>query len=172
MHGQQPARPVLIYYHLPEDKDEVDIPNAFPVLKPGGGIRLQDVRAKFPLPGKYHFRFKTRLGDSSSALWMDMTSEDSQVPTFEGRIVAKVTRLSWDTQTSSPPIARTASVITSEAGSAAPQHPQRSPTAQAELLGFDDNTSATHPAAASPASNSRVSRPTQDRRDEFDMLFG
>ncbi|CAK9114053.1 Hypothetical protein SCF082_LOCUS52851 [Durusdinium trenchii] len=45
------ARPILVFYHIPGDGDEAEMPNAFPVLKPEGQVMLQDVRSKFPLPG-------------------------------------------------------------------------------------------------------------------------
>mmetsp|Transcript_109749 Transcript_109749/g.291519 ORF Transcript_109749/g.291519 Transcript_109749/m.291519 type:complete len:174 (-) Transcript_109749:81-602(-) len=172
MQGQQ--RPVLIYYYIPEDKDEADIPNAFPVLKPGGQIQLRDIRAKFPLPGKYHFRFKMRLGDTVSALWMDVTNEDSQVPMFDGRIVAKVTRLSWGLAASS---------------SVPAQSPPAAPVAEAhaELLGFDGHTPSPVAAAAGGGAQPRAAWPAQGansqpppppaapqvqaKNNDFDMLF-
>merc|ERR1719270_1854057 len=100
---QQAARPVLVYYHILEDKDDAETPNAFPLLPMGGGVKLQDIRAKFPLPGQYHFRFKMRLSEASPLLWMDMTNEDSQVPLLDGKIVAKVTRISWERRVETTP---------------------------------------------------------------------
>ena len=41
----------LVYYVIPEDYDELDRPNAFPVAKELNDIRLRDVKQKFPLPG-------------------------------------------------------------------------------------------------------------------------
>ena len=35
-------------------------------MRSGNAIKLRDVRAKFPLPGAYHFRFKMRRGAPSS----------------------------------------------------------------------------------------------------------
>mmetsp|Transcript_64152 Transcript_64152/g.128820 ORF Transcript_64152/g.128820 Transcript_64152/m.128820 type:complete len:187 (-) Transcript_64152:98-658(-) len=185
MQGQQ--RPVLIYYYIPEDKDEADIPNAFPVLKPGGEIRLRDIRAKFPLPGKYHFRFKMRLGDTSSALWMDVTNEDSQVPMFDGKIVAKVTRLSWGQAASSSLPAQSPSAPAAEAAVA--PSPQARMQASAELLGFDGHSPP--PSAVGGAAQPRAAWPTQGdmlqtnaqpppppappqaqaKNNDFDMLF-
>ena len=51
----------------------------------------------FPLPGAYHFRFKTRLEPKPSGpvVWMDVTEDAAEVPSFDhGLILAKVTRLS------------------------------------------------------------------------------
>merc|ERR1719258_820167 len=93
--AQAITKPILIYYHVPGDGDEADPPNAFPVLKAGGQVKLQDIRTKFPLPGSYHFRFKMKFGETS-CVWMDVTNEESQVPMYDGKVVAKVTRVSWD----------------------------------------------------------------------------
>ncbi|CAK9073455.1 unnamed protein product [Durusdinium trenchii] len=87
------ARPILVFYHIPGDGDEAEMPNAFPVLKPEGQVMLQDVRSKFPLPGTYHFRFKMRWGpDPLQVAWMDVTNEAAQVPFFDGKVVAKAVR--------------------------------------------------------------------------------
>ena len=51
--------------------------------------REGQVRAAFPLPGQYHFRFKVK--HDASYVWMDITSEDAVVPNTQGRIVMKVT---------------------------------------------------------------------------------
>mmetsp|Transcript_3635 Transcript_3635/g.9376 ORF Transcript_3635/g.9376 Transcript_3635/m.9376 type:complete len:221 (-) Transcript_3635:68-730(-) len=106
----------LVFYHIPADGDEADTPNAYPVLKPGGAPTVREVRAKFPVPGIYHFRFKMKWGDStSSAVWMDVPNEDSQVPTYDGKIVAKVTRVSWE--------ASPQAVAAAERAAAAPPSP-------------------------------------------------
>eukprot|EP01066_Platyproteum_vivax_P006930 Platyproteum_vivax@DN2580_c0_g1_i1.p1 len=87
------AKPTLVYYIVPSDYDDMEHPNAFPIQKPQEEIKLKDIRAKFPLPGKYHFRFKLRY--DNSFVWIDVTNDDSSVPIFQQRIVAKVLRLSW-----------------------------------------------------------------------------
>eukprot|EP00438_Fugacium_kawagutii_P005751 Skav227239 [mRNA] locus=scaffold2789:107509:108409:- [translate_table: standard] len=60
---------------------------------PGHGVKLKDVKATFPLPGQYHFRFKMKW--ESGAVWMDVTNEESMVPTFEDKVIAKVLRVNW-----------------------------------------------------------------------------
>mmetsp|Transcript_102869 Transcript_102869/g.331888 ORF Transcript_102869/g.331888 Transcript_102869/m.331888 type:complete len:203 (+) Transcript_102869:89-697(+) len=194
--GQQPARPVLIYYYIPEDKDEADIPNAFPVLKPGGGVRLQDIRAKFPLPGTYHFRFKMRLGESASALWMDVTNEESQVPVCDGKIVAKVTRLSWGASAGSaargPAAVAGGDSVAVNGLQARQQRTSMTPAAPPDVLSFD--SAPAPPRGGSPAKTRTAWSAQEDmlpaeappppppqvmggskppsKQDEFDMLFG
>lgn len=47
-----------IYYHIPEDFDTPELPNAFVIEKFINNISLKDVRECFPIEGNYHFRFK------------------------------------------------------------------------------------------------------------------
>eukprot|EP00397_Hematodinium_sp_SG-2012_P025932 GEMP01027131.1.p1 GENE.GEMP01027131.1~~GEMP01027131.1.p1 ORF type:complete len:204 (+),score=33.84 GEMP01027131.1:38-649(+) len=92
----QGAQPVLIYYHIPADHDDPANPNAFPVaLAPGTkDLKLKELRKRFPLPGIYHFRFRMRW-EGDKTIWMDVTNDESPVPRFEDKIIAKVLRLSW-----------------------------------------------------------------------------
>jgi hypothetical protein len=86
-----------VFYHLPSDRDDPDHPNAYQINKNVDDVTLQDVRENFPLPGKYHFRFKVRLGDSNNSYWLDVNDDSKIVPALgPRRIVAKVLRLSWD----------------------------------------------------------------------------
>lgn len=60
---------------------------------------LLQVKQAFPLPGRYHFRFKSPLvpgGDREKgglAVWMDCTDDRQPVPVWQSQIVAKVTRI-------------------------------------------------------------------------------
>ncbi|CAK9002100.1 Hypothetical protein SCF082_LOCUS7194 [Durusdinium trenchii] len=78
---------MLAYYWLPGDNDDQEHPNAFEVIHGGHGVKLKDIKAAFPLPGQYHFRFKMKW--ESGAVWMDVTNEDSMVPMFEDKVIAK-----------------------------------------------------------------------------------
>lgn len=49
----------------------------------------------FPLPGSYHFRFKKQLGESK-VVWLDLVDDSAEVPSFDGVILAKVSRISMD----------------------------------------------------------------------------
>lgn len=47
-----------VLYYLPEDMDDTKQLNCFIIHKEARNITLKDVRANFPLPGDYHFRFQ------------------------------------------------------------------------------------------------------------------
>ena len=86
---------IFVCYHLPSDRDDSEHPNAFTV--PKENITLGELKKAFPLPGTYHFRFKTDAG-----FWLDCTDENACVPlSGPRRIVTKVLRLSW-TNASTP----------------------------------------------------------------------
>jgi len=88
----------LVCYHLPSDRDDPEHPNVYQINKPVEDVTLQDIKNNFPLPGNYHFRFKA--GESHSPYWIDVTDMNKVVPSFGPRrtIVAKVLRLSWQTE--------------------------------------------------------------------------
>jgi hypothetical protein len=101
-----------VFYHLPSDKDDPDHPNAYQINKPADDITLQDVRDNFPLPGKYHFRFKVRLGDSNNSFWLDVNDETKIVPAFgPRRIIVKALRLSWEDSSRSKKTSPVPSVV-------------------------------------------------------------
>lgn len=92
-------------YFIPEDGDEEAHPNVFLAPKPrqqGAPPTLRAVRDAFPLPGQYHFRFKSPLYPGADrekgamAVWMDVTQDQQPVPTWKTGIVAKVTRISME----------------------------------------------------------------------------
>lgn len=56
-------------------------------------IKLKDLKAAFPLDGEYHFRFKYKL--NGQIVFMDLPSESSGLPLFDGKIFMKATRISW-----------------------------------------------------------------------------
>jgi hypothetical protein len=193
------SAPVLVYYWIPGDNDENDCPNVFPVPSKGGGpLKLRDIRARFPLPGVYHFRFKMRW--ENAAVWMDVTNEESNVPLFEEKVWAKVLRVSWDD--SAPGKAGSAAAAkaaasnqpASTASEAKPQGQpeQRLPPAaaksapQEDMLGFGDmralgsQGSQASPgvvprtmSAPSPSLGGGFQQASPKKNDnEFDMLFG
>ncbi|CAB9522682.1 expressed unknown protein [Seminavis robusta] len=94
-----------IRYFIPEDGDEEAYPNVFLAAKSrhaGVPPTLGQIRDAFPLPGRYHFRFKSPLfpgGDrdkDAMAVWMDCVKDTAPVPTWRNTIVAKVTRLGME----------------------------------------------------------------------------
>eukprot|EP00555_Chaetoceros_dichaeta_P010771 CAMPEP_0198264120 /NCGR_PEP_ID=MMETSP1447-20131203/14896_1 /TAXON_ID=420782 /ORGANISM="Chaetoceros dichaeta, Strain CCMP1751" /LENGTH=296 /DNA_ID=CAMNT_0043952969 /DNA_START=103 /DNA_END=993 /DNA_ORIENTATION=+ len=94
-----------IKYFVPEDGDTEEHPNIFMLPKStqsGSSPRLGDVRDNFPMPGKYHFRFKSPLIPGTDrekgavAVWMDCVQDDQHVAVWKNSIFAKVTRISMD----------------------------------------------------------------------------
>jgi DIX domain len=83
----------MIYYHIPEDNDVSDEPNAFGISKPIDQIKLGDIRKHFPLTGKYHFRFKHLINKTN--VWMDLNGDDCLALLYQNKIILKVTRISW-----------------------------------------------------------------------------
>ncbi|KAL7543450.1 hypothetical protein ACHAXR_012725 [Thalassiosira sp. AJA248-18] len=96
---------VSFRYFLPEDCDQEDTPNVFLSPKPsrpGYPPLLGQIRGSFPLPGNYHFRFKTALvpgtdrDKNAVPVWMDCVDDSSPVPVWQSSIIAKVTRIGMD----------------------------------------------------------------------------
>ena len=92
-------------YFLPEDGDNEDAPNVFLAPKPnrpGYPPLLGQIKNAFPLPGTYHYRFKTALVPGTDReknavpVWMDCVDDSQPVPVWQGSIIAKVTRISLD----------------------------------------------------------------------------
>lgn len=145
-------------YFIPEDGDEEAYPNVFLAAKsrhPGVPPALAQIRDAFPLPGRYHFRFKSPLvpgGDrdkDAMPVWMDCVKDSAPVPTWRNSIVAKVSRIAVEEDEEededfvnggqSPPIAHAHSAPPRTV-SAAASTPQRAPQPQ---------TAATHQAVPS-----------------------
>jgi len=89
-------------YFIPEDGDSEYYPNVFLAPKPrqqGMPPTLGQVKDSFPLPGRYHFRFKSPLvpgGDREKggmAVWMDCVHDSQMIPTWKNSIIAKVSRV-------------------------------------------------------------------------------
>jgi len=93
------AKFCLVYYYVPEDKDDPELPNAFGVNLAIEEVKISDIRRLFPLEGEYIFRFKSKI--SSTNVWLDV-KEDAKIPLFNGRIVAKATRVSWESRGDRP----------------------------------------------------------------------
>ncbi len=84
----------LISYYVPEDKDDIEILNAFGIKKAAEDLRLSDISSGFPLEGQYHFRFKYRHG--TDFVWLDLVNPNCKLPVVDGKIVMKVARETWD----------------------------------------------------------------------------
>mmetsp|Transcript_26619 Transcript_26619/g.49989 ORF Transcript_26619/g.49989 Transcript_26619/m.49989 type:complete len:152 (+) Transcript_26619:58-513(+) len=147
----------FIYYWVPGDNDRSDHPNAFEVVHEGPGAKLKEIRASFPLPGEYHFRFKMKW--ESGAVWMDVTNEESMVPMFEDKVYAKVLRINWGAssrKTGDRPVS---------VPSASPDTSPQAASAGSEDLLFGDSS------ASGPPPSGAKGGPVK-KQDDFDMLFG
>ena len=80
----------LVFYYVPEDKDELATPNAFAVNKPLDNITLADIEDKFPLEGEFLFRFKYLY--QNQKVWLDLSNKKCNVPKCDKKIIMKVTR--------------------------------------------------------------------------------
>lgn len=91
-----------IRYFIPEDGDDESRPNVFLAPKSrhaGSPPTLLQIKDSLPLPGRYHFRFKSPLFPGADRekgampVWMDCVQDTAPVPTWRGSIVAKLTRI-------------------------------------------------------------------------------
>ena len=58
----------LVFYIIPEDLDDLTIPNAFAIPKESSEITIADIESFFPLEGKFQFRFQYLHGDQ--VVWL------------------------------------------------------------------------------------------------------
>ncbi len=83
-----------MYYYVPEDMDDLAMPNAFAIPKNLNDITLSDIESAFPLDGEncggFHFRFKYKYNGTS--VWLDLANKTCKVPKVDNRIIMKVTR--------------------------------------------------------------------------------
>mmetsp|Transcript_15159 Transcript_15159/g.36397 ORF Transcript_15159/g.36397 Transcript_15159/m.36397 type:complete len:324 (-) Transcript_15159:374-1345(-) len=159
-----------IRYFLPEDGDNEDTPNVFLAPKPnrpGYPPLLGQIKERFPLPGAYHFRFKTALvpgtdrDKNAVAVWMDCVDDNSPVPVWQSSIIAKVTRIALDDEDFDEDFvgagaSREDSNVSAASHSAQPKTINETSSTQAmhsseSLLGAYDNPPA--PAPAAPATS-------------------
>ena len=64
-------------------------------------ISYTDIVNNFPLEGQYIFRFKFKHG--KKIVWLDLQKKKERIPTFEGMIFMKVTRINWGSSALSTP---------------------------------------------------------------------
>ena len=91
--ADKPAAFTLVFYYIPEDYDELAMPNAFAIPKQVNDITLQDIEQFFPLKQggeQFYFRFKYKYNTSS--VWLDLNNRKVGVPKHDGKIIMKVTR--------------------------------------------------------------------------------
>mmetsp|Transcript_16154 Transcript_16154/g.14085 ORF Transcript_16154/g.14085 Transcript_16154/m.14085 type:complete len:114 (+) Transcript_16154:53-394(+) len=80
----------LVFYIIPEDLDDLQIPNAFAIPREASKITLNDIEKFFPLKGEHQFRFQFKHLDQ--VVWLDLNNKKVKVPQHNERIVMKVTR--------------------------------------------------------------------------------
>lgn len=80
----------MLNYFVPEDGDSSDHYNVVPLPRVEK-IRLQDVKKCFPLPGEFHFRFKTPF--EGTYVWLDIVDDNEAIPDYNGLIISKVARV-------------------------------------------------------------------------------
>lgn len=81
----------LVFYYIPQDSDDLKYPNAFALPKDYSEITLNDIEANFPLEGEYVYRFQ--YSHDGENVWLDINNKQVAVPSFNKKIIMKVTRL-------------------------------------------------------------------------------
>lgn len=89
--------PVLIQY-IVQNGSSADCEGSvfmLPEEAASGVITLATIKAHFPVPGRFHFRFKSQTtnGAFGGFVWTDSILDDAVVPQFAGGISMKVLRL-------------------------------------------------------------------------------
>ena len=80
----------MIFYWVPEDKDELATPNAFIIRRPLAEITLEMIEREFPMQGDFMYRFK--YSHTGTTVWLDLSNRKCPVPKYDNRIIMKVTR--------------------------------------------------------------------------------
>ena len=85
-----------VKYIIPEDGDDIEHPNVFTLQSSSSSnnITFSDIKKSFPLSesDKYHFRFLKALNPENK-VWLDVINDADVLPTVNGSIFAKVSRI-------------------------------------------------------------------------------
>lgn len=84
----------LIYYYIPEDGESQTDLNTYGIQKAKEHVTLKDIKASFPLRGKYNFRFLTKHNKAN--IYVDILNEDDNVPLADKKVIVKANRISWE----------------------------------------------------------------------------
>ena len=84
----------IVYYYIPEDREDPEKLNAFLIYKDIESLRIDDIKDNFPIPGQYYFRFKFKFENKN--VWIDFNNPDAALPRYDGKVIMKVTRISWE----------------------------------------------------------------------------
>lgn len=138
-----------VYYVVPSDGDDFAHPNVFTVKCSAKKLTLSRIAKSFPIPGRYHFRFKMKWRETF--VWLDVTEPSVNVPLFRGSVFIKAARIR--TKRNIEPVARQnydAPAHVSDDESSAPDEParQRRPSIEkvddTPIFNIDDDDSSTH----------------------------
>eukprot|EP00933_Yihiella_yeosuensis_P052080 TRINITY_DN5006_c1_g1_i1.p1 TRINITY_DN5006_c1_g1~~TRINITY_DN5006_c1_g1_i1.p1 ORF type:complete len:364 (+),score=96.90 TRINITY_DN5006_c1_g1_i1:107-1198(+) len=145
-----PDDSLLVQYEVQNSEEDRELAVFMLPLDGQPSVTGAMVRASFPLPGRYHFRFKAPTSDGSFGgfVWIDLATDLDLVPVYYGNICLKALYIpgeaSQRTGSSVPPSAAAPAATTRQAPSnsgyasaqAAPAA-QRSAAPPSDLMGFD-----------------------------------
>ena len=81
-----------IRYFVPADGDSEAHPNVFLCSSPASSpVTLGSIQRSFPIPGNFHYRFKTAFGKGH--VWMDVVDPNQAAPSYKDAITMKLSRL-------------------------------------------------------------------------------
>ena len=92
----------LIHYYVPEDGETQTDLNTYGIPKSKESLTLRDIKSSFPLKGKYTFRFLTKHNKSN--IFIDLLSEEDNVPLADKKVVVKANRINWTQERASSPL--------------------------------------------------------------------
>lgn len=116
---------------------------------------LGQVKESFPLPGRYHFRFKSPLvpgGDREKggmAVWMDCVHDSQAIPTWRNSIIAKVSRVAVEEDDDDDDDFPSAAPSVPQQRQNAPPPPRHTESSEPLLDVFDGG----HSSASAPSSH-------------------
>ena len=143
---------VRIKYIIPEDGDEIDHPNVFTLQSSSSTVTLRDIKKSFPLSNngsssEFHFRF-LKLLSPENKVWLDLINDSDVLPSVNGSIFAKVSRISSSSTSNtaainnnvaSPNINKISKSTNVPPPSTTPSNSTPKVHHEANLLGVDDN---------------------------------
>jgi len=93
--GLAQGPPLIVRYEVQNGDDGEREMAAFPLPAASAALTLGHVRKHFPVPGRYHFRFKSPSIDGAFGgyIWMDLANDAEVVPIFRGDVSMKALRL-------------------------------------------------------------------------------
>lgn len=169
----------MLNYFVPEDGDTSDHLNVVPLPRVEQ-LRLQHVKKCFPLPGDFHFRFKTAF--EGTYVWLDVVNDADPVPDFNGLVIAKIARVQRESstrppeRTESPKPVETPDLMETSEPPPSPTKREEPPVAQKtfnnDLMGLQLTDPVPSPTPKAPSAPSPVPANPPAARDPFDVFAG